>query len=118
AACRAAGGTVAVALITSNGKGGKESPPVPLAGVPPLALDLGVRTDPEASALRRGERLYSSKKRAAAGQIFRRYDSPAAQVGAAFAAWPDSGLATLERLARGQPQDSLVPPPPRVAHTS
>src|SRR5438034_8956679 len=108
AACLAAGGTVALAVITSNGKGGKESKPVPLTGAPPLALDLGVRTDPEARALRRGERLYASKKRAAAGRIFRRFDSPAAQVGAAFAAWPDSGLATLERLAREHPEDSLV----------
>jgi tetratricopeptide (TPR) repeat protein len=108
AACLAAGGTVALAVITSNGKGGKESRPVPLAGAPPLALDLGVRTDPEARALRRGERLYSSKKRAAAGRIFRRYESPAAEVGSAFAAWPDSSLATLERLASEQPKNSLV----------
>jgi tetratricopeptide (TPR) repeat protein len=108
AACLAAGGTVALAVITSNGKSGNENEPVPLAGAPPLALDLGVRTDPEARALRRGERLYSSKKRAAAGRIFRRYDSPAAQVGSAFAAWPDSSLATLERLSRERPKDSLV----------
>src|SRR5262245_64588460 len=50
-------------LITSNGKGRSENKPVPLKGTPPLALDLGVRTDPEARALRRGERLYSSKRR-------------------------------------------------------
>lgn len=108
AACLAAGGTVALAVITSNGKGGDESKPVRLAGVPPLALDLGVRTDPEARALRRGERLYANKRRAAAGRVFRRYNSPAAQVGAAFAAWPDSSLATVERLAREHPKDSLV----------
>jgi tetratricopeptide (TPR) repeat protein len=108
AACLAAGGTVALAVITSNGKGGNESKPVPLAGAPPLALDLGVRTDPEARSLRRAERLYSRKQRAAAGRIFARYRSPAAQVGAAFAAWPGSGLATLERLAQEHPQDSLV----------
>ena len=108
AACLAAGGTVALAVITSNGKGGNENKPVPLAGAPPLALDLGVRTDPEARSLRRAERLYSTKQRAAAGRIFVRYHSPAAQVGAAFAAWPGSGLATLERLAQEHPQDSLV----------
>ncbi|HKB20708.1 MAG TPA: hypothetical protein VKC65_06805 [Gaiellaceae bacterium] len=108
AACLAAGGTVALAVITSNGKGRSENKPVPLKGTPPLALDLGVRTDPEARALRRGERLYSSKRRAAAGRIFRRYDSPAARVGAAFAAWPDSSLATVEQLAREEPKDSLV----------
>ena len=108
AACLAAGGTVALAVITSNGKGGSEDRPVPLSGTPPLALDLGVRTDPEARALRRAERLYSSKRRAAAGRIFSRYQSPAAQVGAAFAGWPGSGLATLQRLADEHPRDSLV----------
>ena len=108
AACLAAGGTVALAVITSNGKGGSENRPVRLSGTPPLALDLGVRTDPEARALRRAERLYSSKRRAAAGRIFSRYQSPAAQVGAAFAGWPGSGLATLQRLADEHPRDSLV----------
>jgi tetratricopeptide (TPR) repeat protein len=109
AACLAAGGTIALAVITSNGKGGgSESKPVRLAGAPPLALDLGVRTDPEARALRRAERLYSRKKRAAAGRIFGRYQSPAAEIGAALSGWPDSGLAALERLAEEHPQDSLV----------
>jgi len=107
AACLAAGGTVALAVITSNGKGGKENKPVPLSGAPPLALDLGVRTDPEATSLRRAERLYP-KRRAAAGRIFNRYHSPAAQIGSAFSAWPGSGLATLRRLAQEHPQDSLI----------
>ena len=107
AACLAAGGTVALAVITSNGKPGGDSKPVPLSGTPPLALDLGLRTDPEATALRRAERLYR-KRRAAAGRIFARFHSPAAQIGAAFAAWPGSGLATLERLAQQHPRDSLV----------
>ena len=48
------------------------------------------------------------ERRAAARRIFERYDSPEAQVGAAFAAWPDSSLATLERLAEERPRDSLV----------
>ena len=108
AACLAAGGTVALAVITSSGKPGSDNKPVPLSGTPPLALDLGLRTDREATALRRAEGLYSSKRRAAAGRIFARFHSPAAQIGAAFAAWPDSGLDTLERLARDHPRDSLV----------
>ena len=107
AACLAAGGTVALAVITSNGKGGKESQPVPLAGEPPLALDLGVRTDPEARALRRADRLLK-KRRAAAARIFARYDSPAAEIGAAIATWPDDSLSKIERLAGEQPKDSLV----------
>jgi tetratricopeptide (TPR) repeat protein len=108
AACLAAGGTVALAVITSNDKGGGESKPAPLAGAPPLVLDLGVRTDPEARALRRAERLYDQKRRAAARRIFARYHSPAAQVGAAFSAWPDSSLTTLQRLADERPSDALV----------
>jgi tetratricopeptide (TPR) repeat protein len=107
AACLAAGGTVALAVITSNGKGGNESKPLPLAGAPPLALDLGVRTDPEARALRRADRLLK-RRRETAARIFRRYDSPAAKVGAAIAGWPDDSLAEIERLAREHPQDSLV----------
>lgn len=107
AACLAAGGTVALAVITSNDKGGPENKPVPLAGAPPLALDLGVRTDPEARALRRADRLLK-KNRAVARRIFARYDSPAAQVAAAIAAWPDDSLAKIEQLARGHPDDSLV----------
>jgi tetratricopeptide (TPR) repeat protein len=107
AACLAAGGTVALAVITSNGKGGNENQPVPLAGAPPLALDLGVRTDPEARALRRADRLLK-KRRAAAARIFARYDSPAAQIGAAIATWPGDSLSKIERLAREQPKDSLV----------
>jgi tetratricopeptide (TPR) repeat protein len=94
-------------VVTSNGKGGNENKPVPLSGAPPLALDLGVRTDPEATALRRAERLYP-KRRAAAGRIFNRYHSPAAQIGAAFSGWPGSGLSTLQRLAQEHAQDSLV----------
>jgi tetratricopeptide (TPR) repeat protein len=104
----AAGATVALAVITANDKGGGEKKATPLQGVPPLVLDLGVRVDPEAQALRRAERLYSNKERAAAGRIFARYDSPAAKIGAAFAAWPDDSLAEVERLAREQPRDSLV----------
>ncbi|HMI98849.1 MAG TPA: hypothetical protein VK488_03350 [Gaiellaceae bacterium] len=109
----AAGGTVAVAVITGGHKGGAEQPQRPLAGTPPLALDLGVRVDPEARALRRAERLYSQKpraraRRAAAGRIFARYRSPAARIGAVFSAWPDSSLANLERLALESRGDSLV----------
>jgi tetratricopeptide (TPR) repeat protein len=104
----AAGATVALAVITSSDKGGEKEKATPLQGVPPLALDLGVRVDPEARALRRGERLYADKRRAAAGRIFARYDSPAAKLGAAFAAWPDDSLAEVERLAQQHPGDSRV----------
>ncbi|HEU5066118.1 MAG TPA: hypothetical protein VFT86_09650 [Gaiellaceae bacterium] len=107
AAAVAAGATVALAVITSSDEGGKPRGEA-LAGRPPLVLDLGVRVDPEARALRRGERLLRQRRRAAAGRIFARYDSPAAKIGAAIADWPDSGLATLEQLAEERPRDALV----------
>jgi tetratricopeptide (TPR) repeat protein len=108
AALVAAGATVALAVITSSDERGQAPKPEPLAGAPPLALDLGVRVDPEARALRRAERLYSQKRRPAAGRIFRRFDSPEARVGAAFAAWPGSSLDTLQELADERPRDALV----------
>ena len=103
----AAGATVALAVITSNDKGGGENKATPLQGAPPVVLDLGLRVDPEARALRRALRLLP-KQRAAAGRIFARYHSPPAQIGAAFTAWPDDSLAKIERLARERPDDSLV----------
>jgi tetratricopeptide (TPR) repeat protein len=108
AAALAAGGTVALAVVTGGHEGGAEEAQQPLGGAPPLVLDLGVRVDPEARALRRAERLYSQKRRLAAGRIFGRYQSPAARIGAAFSAWPNTSLAKLERLAVERRRDSLV----------
>jgi tetratricopeptide (TPR) repeat protein len=107
AAALAAGGTVALAMITSSDEGG-EPKAAELAGAPPLRLDLGVRVDPEAKALRRAEKLLDQERRLAAGRIFERYDSPEGRIGAALAKWPDSSLATIERLAEEHPSDSLV----------
>jgi tetratricopeptide (TPR) repeat protein len=80
----------------------------PRTGVPPLALDLGVRADREAVALRQAERLYADERRGDAARIFARYDSPEARIGAAFADWPADGLDRLERLAAEHPRSSLV----------
>ena len=82
--------------------------PKPRAGRPPLALDLGVRTDPEARALEQAQQLYKSKQAARAGEIFGRYHSLEAQVGSAFAAWPSGSVASLQSLAADHPQSSLV----------
>ncbi len=108
AAALAAGGTVALAVVTGDHEGGAEEAQRPLAGAPPLVLDLGVRADPEARALRRAQRLYSQKRRGAAGRIFGRYQSPEARIGAAFSAWPSMSVAKLERLALERRRDSLV----------
>ncbi len=105
AAAVAAAATVALAVISGNderpGSGPRE-------GVPPLALDLGVRTDPEAAALRGAERLYADKRYDEAERIFSRYDTPQAQVGAALAEWPDASLDRLERLGADRPRDAFV----------
>jgi len=78
------------------------------SGAPPVLLDLGVRTDPEAIALRRAETLYTSGGRAQAGAIFGRYRSLEAQVGAALAAWPADTVTKLETLAAAHPRSAVV----------
>jgi predicted Zn-dependent protease len=75
---------------------------------PALVLDLGVRTDPEAVALRRANRLYAAGRRRPAAAIFRRYRSVEAQVGAALAAWPNGTVNRLERLAHRHPNNGIV----------
>jgi len=57
---------------------------------PPLFLDLGVRTDAEAVALRRAASVYADGDLDEAAGVFERFDSAEARVGAAFAAWPDA----------------------------
>lgn len=81
--------------------------PKPRPGAPPLVLDLGVRADREATALRRAEGLYARGRRAEAGRVFGRYRSLQALVGSAFAAWPD-GLDEIAKIAREHPRSALV----------
>lgn len=68
-------------------------------GAPPLTLALGVRTDPEARALRRAASAYSAGRRAEAARQFARWDSVEARVGEAFARWPSETVDLLNRLA-------------------
>jgi hypothetical protein len=83
----------------------------PRRGTPPLALDLGLRADPEARALLQAETLYNrenKQKRKHAEAIFSRYHSLEAQVGAALAEWPSGTVAHLQTLAAEHPRSSLV----------
>ena len=114
AAAAAAGLTIAVTLLTagSDGGGARAAPSAPSApatrpGAPPLLIDLGVRTDREARALRRAAALYTRGRRAAAGRIFERYRSLEARVGTVLSRWP-RGLGSLERLAASRPRSALV----------
>ena len=111
AAALAVGGIVGATLLQTHNQ--KEPSPndavsKPLAGVPPLVFDFGVRSDPEARALGRAATLYTKKQRAAAGKIFARYHSLPAQIGAAFATWPKGGLDTLKTLVASHPRSALA----------
>jgi tetratricopeptide (TPR) repeat protein len=114
AAAAAAGLVVATVAFTrtSTGGGGSAHTETTAAsrpsGAPTLVFDLGVRTDPEANALRRGATLYARGRRRVAAAIFRRYRSVEAQVGAALAKWPDGTAATVERLGAARPRDAFV----------
>jgi tetratricopeptide (TPR) repeat protein len=107
AAVVVAGAAIGVTVLQSSG-GKSAAATTQRKGLPPLELDLGVRTDPEAVALRRASTLYTGGKAAAAARIFGRYTSLEAQLGAAFAAWPTGSLDRLERLADAHPHDAEV----------
>lgn len=104
----AAGATVGATLATRTGTGGQSTaPPVRQKGAPELDLDLGVRTDAEAVALRRALTLYDRGSRKQARAIFARYGSLEARLGAALAAWPD-GFDRVASLAHAHPRSSLA----------
>jgi tetratricopeptide (TPR) repeat protein len=106
-AALSAGVVVAIAA-----RSGGEPPPQarakPRSGAPPLVLDLGVRTDPEARNLRRAVALYSSGKPEQAAAIFGRFRSLEARVGREVAAWPNGTVTGLSRLVALYPKSALV----------
>jgi tetratricopeptide (TPR) repeat protein len=106
AACAlaAAGLTVGITLATRTPAPKR---PVGRVGSPPLVLDLGVRTDPEAAALRRAASLYNGGKATQAARIFERYRSVDARVGQALAGWPD-GFSKLVALVRAHPRSAVA----------
>lgn len=110
AAALAVAAVVGATLLQSPGRDKSTAGPVtkPRSGAPPLLLDLGVRDDAEARALSRAAALYRTGRRQQAGRIFARYHSLPAQIGAAFAAWPDGGLDTLKRLVASHPRSALA----------
>ena len=99
----AAGITVGLTLAT------RTTPPKlhKQAGRPPLVLDLGVRADAEAVALRRATELYDAGKIDQASPLFGRYRSLEAEIGSSLADWPH-GFGDLASLARDNPRSSLV----------
>ena len=101
--------TVGVTMLASSGAETREPARAgPRPGAPPVVLDLGVRDDPEARALRGAARLHARGRRREAGRIFERLNSVEADVGAAISAWPDGTLERLAVLARRHPANALV----------
>lgn len=106
-AALAAGVVVAVAA-RSGGEPPPQTRPLQRPGAPPLALDLGVRTDAEARDLRAALGLYEAGKRRQAAALFARHDSLEARVGATVSGWPNGTVAGLSRLATLYPKSGLV----------
>ena len=110
AALIAAAAVVGVTLLQTRG----ESTTVPNAvveprpGLPPLDLNFGVDTSAQALALARAQELYNAGRAAQAAAIFGRYHSLEAQIGSAYAAWKQSGLAPLKTLAAAHPASSVA----------
>lgn len=103
----------AVGLVTALSSDAVPAGPVatrersPRPGAPPIVLDLGVRTDPEALDLRRAAQLYLDGDRQGALALFRRHDSLEAKLGAALAEWPGS-LGRIEQLGALYTRSALV----------
>jgi tetratricopeptide (TPR) repeat protein len=108
AAAAAAALVVGVAALQVDSPQGVAAGPERRAGAPPLTLELGVRGDAEALALRRAATLYDDGKRRAAAQQFARFDSLEARVGQAFAGWPEGTVDRLNRLAGLHPRKAVV----------
>jgi len=100
--------TVAFTRTSISGNASAQAQTTSTGRAPALVLDLGVRTDPEAVALRRANQLYATGKRRAAARIFERYHSLPAEVGRALAAWPSGTVDRLDRLATRHPNSGLV----------
>ncbi|HEU0304679.1 MAG TPA: tetratricopeptide repeat protein [Gaiellaceae bacterium] len=106
AAIAAAGVTVAATSLMSTDL--PDQPGLaPRDGVPPLVLDLGVRTDPQARALRRAVGLHRRGRLQEARRIFARYGSVEAEVGEALSDWPQ-GVERLRELARDRPRSGAA----------
>ncbi len=101
-------GVVVAIAARSGGEPAPQASPKPRSGLPPLVIDLGLRTDAEARALRRAIALYAGGKQAQAEAVFARHGSLEARVGREVAAWPRGTVAGLERLATLYPKSALV----------
>lgn len=100
--------TVGAAILQSDGAPAAPAAASRPSGAPPLMLDLGVRSDAEAQALRRATALYDRGRRREALAVFDAYRSVEAEVGTAIARWPDGTVTRLQGLAWANPRSGLV----------
>lgn len=116
-AALAAAVTVAGALVlgeeTSAGGGATAREPAPRENAPPLELDVLLRDDSRARALRAAERAYERGDRAAARRRFaavlrRDPASVEAAVGEAIASWPNGTLERLRDLVARHPESGVA----------
>jgi tetratricopeptide (TPR) repeat protein len=109
AAAVSAAAVVGITAATSSSPTGTAAAgPQVRPGAPPLSLDLGVRSDSEATDLRRAIGLYDAGKHQAAGQIFARHGSLEARIGESFSSWPDGTVAQLTQLSGLHPKSAAV----------
>ena len=78
------------------------------AGSPPVLVDLGVRTDPEARRLRQAAGLHAHGDAARARELFAQGTSLQSEAGEAIASWPTGSLGRLEELAAEHPRSGAV----------
>jgi tetratricopeptide (TPR) repeat protein len=87
------------------------------AGTPPLLLDLGVREDAQAQALRQAASFLDRSRPEQARAIFERYPKALeARAGLALVRWPRSSTRTLEALARDHPRSAFAQLQVGLAH--
>jgi len=108
AAAAAVVAAAVVIVVSTGGETSRATTPQPRKGAPLLLLDTGLRSDAETRALRRAAVLYSKGRRAEAGRIFASQHSLNAELGSAFARWPDGALARVSELARTNPRSALA----------
>ncbi len=110
AALIAAAAVIGVTLLQTRGESTTVPNSVikPQPGRPPLDLNFGVDASAETQALAGAQTLYNANHLAQAAAIFSRYHSLEAQIGSAFAAWDQNGLARMQGLAAAHPASGLA----------
>jgi hypothetical protein len=96
----AVAGTIGITLLEGRGQGTTAPGTVtkPHKGRPPVFLDFGARGDREAADLANAAQLLNDGKAQQASAIFARYHSLEAEIGTAFARWPNGSLDAMKHL--------------------